>query len=88
MNILQYFVLFDRLRESEMTPCLQVFNQRGLEFAYQKFVQKKSQNYAIISFMVSFLGILVTVVSRTKWYVIGHRLCGTFFTYKFQFSNL
>ena len=74
MNISQYFVpFFDRLRESEMTPCLQVFNQRSLEFAYQKFVQKKSQNYALISFMVSFLGILVTIVSRTKWYVIVRR---------------
>ena len=74
MNISQYFVpFFDRLRESEMTPCLQVFNQRSLEFAYQKFVQKKSQNYALISFMVSFLGILVTIVSRTKWYVIVWR---------------
>merc|ERR1719328_101830 len=62
-----------RLRESEMTPCLQVFNQRSLEFAYQKFVQKKSQSYALVSFMVSFLGLLVTIVSRTKW-VLDHCL--------------
>ena len=61
-----YFLIF-RHRESEITPFFQVMNQRYLEVSYQNSIQNKSWNYAIISFSMTLLSLLLFLALRTDW---------------------
>ena len=65
LRFLSIFLL--RLKEAELLPCVNLFNQPIMECSYQNYAHNKSQKYAIISFAISFVCSLVAVASKSNW---------------------